>query len=388
MIERIRSARADMEVMAGELDVAGCSGRDALDLLAELGALRRLVDGMLTRATKRVDETGAYTYDGDRSTAETYARVVGTDRGEARRVIEVAAHLRSLPGTDAALRAGRISTRAAEQIVAGAAGDPAIEGELLAAADRGLVPLRDAVIAARAAREDQAARSARQHAARSFRAWTRPDGMVEGHFTVTPEVGGAIRARIDELARRRFRQARPLGAHESQDAYAADALAEAILDGGGAGSARYTTHVVVDHEALLRGSTVAGERCEIPGVGPVSVEWVRELLGAAFVTAIVAKGRDITTVAHFGRHIPAELRTAMIVSGRECCVAGCTGRDYLEIDHCEIDHGEGGPTARWNLAWMCSVHHLRKTNGWRLGPPDPATGKRRLEPPEREREAA
>jgi hypothetical protein len=71
----------------------------------------------------------------------------------------------------------------------------------------------------------------------------------------------------------------------------------------------------------------------------------------------------------------------MIVSGRECSIEGCTGREYLELDHCEIDHADHGPTAWWNLTWLCSIHHTRKTQGWILGPPDPVTGKRRLYPP-------
>ena len=89
---------------------------------------------------------------------------------------------------------------------------------------------------------------------------------------------------------------------ESQDAYAADAFAEVVTgDPANRKAGGYTTHVIVDHEALLRGNTVPGESCEIPGVGPVNVAWVRELLGEAFVTAIIKKGKDITTVAHLGR---------------------------------------------------------------------------------------
>ncbi len=143
----------------------------------------------------------------------------------------------------------------------------------------------------------------------------------------------------------------------------------------------YTTHVVIDHEAVVRGNALPGETCEIPGLGPVNAQWVRELLGEAFVTAIIKKGKDITTVAHLGRHIPAELRTAMIVTGRECFVEGCGCREYLELDHCEVDFAKGGPTALWNLGWICSPDHRRKTQGWLLGPPDPITGKRRLDPP-------
>ena len=150
----------------------------------------------------------------------------------------------------------------------------------------------------------------------------------------------------------------------------------------------YTTHVVVDHEALVRGNTVPGETCEIPGSGRSTCEWVRELLGSAFVTAIIKKGKDITTVAHFGRHIPAELQTALIVSGQECCIEGCSGREYLERDHTEVDYAKDGPTAWWNIDWECSIHHLRKTQGWILGPPDPITGKRTLTPPANRRRAA
>jgi len=137
---------------------------------------------------------------------------------------------------------------------------------------------------------------------------------------------------------------------------------------------------VIDHDVLVLGELCPGTTCQIPGIGPVNVAWVREILGDAFLTAVIKKGRDITTVAHLGRHVPAELVTAMIVGGRECDIVGCHGRGYLERDHSEVDFAKGGPTAWWNLAWLCSVHHRRKTRGWILRPPDPHTGKRTLEP--------
>ncbi len=177
--------------------------------------------------------------------------------------------------------------------------------------------------------------------------WTASDGMLEGHFKVTPEVGGRIKACIEDGARRHFREARTDGAREPQDRYAADAFADAVTGAPGSPkSGGYSAHVLIDHEALLRGRALEGETCEIPGVGPVSVEWVREILGSAFVTAIIKRGKDITTVAHLGRHIPAELMTAMVVSDRECSIQGCSGREYLELDHCEIDHASGGPPPR------------------------------------------
>ena len=61
----------------------------------------------------------------------------------------------------------------------------------------------------------------------------------------------------------------------------------------------------------MRGGATGGEVCEIAGVGLVNIEWVRELIGSTFLTAIVKRGKDILTVAHLGRHVPAEIQTAL-----------------------------------------------------------------------------
>jgi Domain of unknown function (DUF222) len=382
IMDDLRTAESALETAAADFDASVCTGREAIDLVEVLGRQRRLIDGMIAKAAKRVEDTAAYTYDGHRNTGELCEKLVGVASGEAKRAIETATKLESLPLTDAEVRAGRVSSRQADLIASTAADDPLVERSLLKAAAKGMVALRDECISVRARREDQAERSKRQHAARSFSMWPTLDGMVEGHFKVTPEVGGAIKAVIEDGTRKRFREARSDGVRESQDAYAADAFADVVTgDPATAKSGGYTTHIVIDFEALQRGNALEGETCEIPGVGPVNTHWVREMLGESFVTAIVKKAKDITTVAHLGRHIPAELRTALIVSGRECSIEGCSGREYLELDHCEVDYAKGGRTEWRNLAWECSIHHDRKTSGWILGPPDPVTGKRKLHPP-------
>jgi hypothetical protein len=381
-MDDLRKAEIALETAAGGFDPGACSGQDAIDVVEKIGRIRRLADGLLGKAAKRVEDTAAHTYGADRSASELCERLVGVASGEAKRAIETAGRLESLPATDAAVRAGTLSARSAALVAATAADDPLVERSLLSAAAKGHVALRDKCIAVRAEREDQAERSARQHAARSFSMWPTPDGMVEGHFKVTPEVGGAIKAVIDDGTRKRFRDARSDGRREGQDAYAADAFADAVTgDPAAVRSGGFTTHIVIDFEALQRGHALEGETCEIPGVGPVNTVWVHGMLGASFVTAIVKQGKDITTVAHLGRHVPAELRTALIVSGRECSIDGCSGREYLELDHCEVDFAQGGVTGWRNLTWLCSIHHDRKTSGWILGPPDPVTGKRRLDPP-------
>jgi 5-methylcytosine-specific restriction endonuclease McrA len=380
--EELRTARSALEAIAQGFD-ASCSGREAVRLLEQLATIHHLADGVTARVAKRIADTNAFVAHGDRTAEELCGRLVGVGAGDARRAIESATRWESLPATDAAVREGRLSAQEAALISSTAVHDPAVEPELLAASGNGLSPLRDACVQALARTEDPQARAQRQHAARSLKMWNSTDGMVEGHFRLTPEVGGGLRAAIEQQTQAVFRAKYRDGVREPHHAYAADAFARLVMGEGGAGRGPggYTAHVVIDHAVLVRGAALPGETCEIPGVGPVNAQWVRELLGEAFVTAVVKKGRDITTVAHFGRHIPAELRTAMIVGGRECCIAGCTRREYLEIDHSEIDYANGGPAAWWNLQHLCSVDHRRKTQGWLLGPPDPVTGKRSLSPP-------
>jgi hypothetical protein len=386
MFASLTATRSELDAIALDFDAATLAGNEALRVVDELGAIRRVVDGMLAKTAKRVAETSAHAANGDRNAATTVARVLGVGAGEVRSAIDTAEKLEHLPLTDAAVRVGKLSAHEARMIAGAATVNPQAEPELLAAAEHGLVPLQDACIAARARVEVPEERAQRQHAARHFRMWTDDDGMVAGKFRVTPEVGAQMKTAIETAVQRTFRARRSGSEHESHEAYAADALAASVLTGGpgtGSGGAQFTVHIVVDHATLVLGGTVDGGMCEIPGVGPVSVEWVRELLGSAFLTAIVKKGKDIVTVAHLGRHVPAEIQTALVVSGRECDVAGCHLRGYLERDHVH-DHAQGGPTAYWNLGWLCYWHHRLKSAGWQLGERDPATRKRNLyEPSER-----
>jgi hypothetical protein len=161
------------------------------------------------------------------------------------------------------------------------------------------VPLRDACVAARAAVEDPAHRRKRQHADRVFRSWTDRDGMWAGSFRYAPEIGAQMKAVIEKRTQQTFREHKAGTDDESNDAYAADAVAEFILSEAGEKSSatNVTVHVVVGNETLKSGELVPGEVCEIPGVGPVDVNWVREKLGSAFITAIIKKGKGILTVA-------------------------------------------------------------------------------------------
>jgi hypothetical protein len=393
MFASVVAARVALDEIAMGFDAASLSAAEALRVVDELGAIRRVVDGMLAKAARRVDET----HSGSQRADAAVARLLGVGVGEARRAIETATKLEQLPATDQAVREGRLSGREAELIAGAATKNPAAEESLLAVAGQGLVPLKDACVAAGATVADPAERAKRQHRQREWRNWTDADGMWAGRFRYAPEVGGRMKAAIEKEAQRIFRDRKAGLEHESNNAYAADAVAGFVLgdsvdvvDASAPRAKRRakqrakgvdaTVHIVVDHGVLVCGGTVDGDVCEIPGVGPVDVGWVTELLGSAFLTLVIKKGKDITTVAHLGRHVPAEVLTALIVSGRECDVEECHHRGYLERDHVH-DHARGGPTSFANLCWLCYRHHRLKSSGWLLGARNPGTGKRKLRQP-------
>jgi hypothetical protein len=380
--------RCAAEDLASQFDAGSLDAADAATAVRELGVVLRLVQGMLGKAANRVHDTGAFLSSGERDAAHFVAGTVGLSTGEARRAILTAHQLESLPAVDAAVRDGQLSARQAELIAKTATAYPGSETRLLTAAKLGERALQDACQQVQANNDNPNARTKRQHETRKVRTWPGDDGMACGGWQLPPEIGGAVQVVLDAEADRIFRERSRDGSREPREAYMADAFVNLVLGDGTNKGVKHTVHVVIDQAALVRGNTIDGERCEIPGVGAVNVEWVRSLLGSAFLTAVIGNGRDITTVAHLGRHVPAEVRTAMIVGGRECDVEGCECRGYLELDHSEIDFAAGGPTAYWNLTWLCWKHHRRKSSGWVLGPRNQHTGKRPLRPPGEQSSAA
>ena len=355
-----------MEDAAFELDAARMLLPDVEQMIDELGKSRRLIDGMLGQLARRVGD------------AKAVARALHVPTGEVRSAMETAELLEEFPVTDALVRRGELSAREAQLITGAANANPAAEEALLETAKLGLVPLKDVCVNARAAVEDPPKRRERQHRERYHDLRIDDDGAVIGSYRLGPEVGGPYRDAFAAKVQEIFRSHKG-GEHEPHAAYAADALVAFVLGGEGA-KVKVNTHVLIDHGALLRDRPIEGEICEIAGVGPVDPAWVKEILGESFLTAIIKNGKDIKTVAHLGRHVPAEVMTALIVNGHECGIEGCHNRGYLERDHIQ-EYAKNGPTAFWNLLWLCYLHHRLKTSGWLLGEPDVVTGKRTLRPP-------
>jgi hypothetical protein len=373
--------RTPVEALSRDFDASPLTAGQAVAALRELALIRNAIDGLIGRVGVQIEESGAHKMRGERSAAAFVARELGEQVGQVRGMLAAAAQVRLLPAVDAAVRDGRLSARQTKMIAGAAAMNPEATQKLLDAAEDGLVNLKDAVIAARAEVEDAAERPARQRKLRELRTWTDEDGMLAGRFRLIPEIGGQFLATLEKETQRIFRSRRAGEDHEPLAAYAADALVNLVQGEPKAKKgADIRMHLIVDYEVLTRGWAEADETCEIPGVGPVDVSWVRGLLGSAFLTAVVKKGKDITTVAHLGRHVPVEVETGLVVQGHECGVIGCGLRGYLERDH-HRDYAKGGPTSLENLEWLCWFHHQLKSRGGILGPPDPKSGKRTLRPP-------
>ena len=205
----------------------------------------------------------------------------------------------------------------------------------------------------------------------------------------------------------RFARNRGRGVRETREAYAADALAEALgvtgddpateaaANGTAADPAAATDPasaapgrrgrpnvkviVRVDLPALRRGHTQPGELAEIAGVGPVPVSTIRHMLDDAFLAAVLTDGIDVRTVTHFGRHPNAFQQTVLELTHPRCDVEGCSREMFLEADH-RVDWSTVKVTDLTNIDKLCEHHHDLKTNqGWRLVA---GTGKRPFVPPD------
>ena len=208
----------------------------------------------------------------------------------------------------------------------------------------------------------------RVHSLRHLR-WHQDDGGgIRGEFLCDEVAWARVAPVLEAEAARRWRRS---GSSESAplDAHRLDAFIDLLASSGQARerSARTEAVVIIDAEALRRGSARGDELCEIEGIGPVSVQAATELLSDAGLRYLVKEGFDIRTMTRSTRDIARCIDIALIVRDRTCAVPGCGKRLGLERDHWRVDYADGGPTELSNLVRLCAAHHDMKTNGgWRL----------------------
>ena len=362
----VLAARALQDALIG-FEPSRLSGRDCAEVVEELARTEKACAAARARAAVRAADCGAHSQRGFADAADWLARRTGQSRAEARSALDTAEAVDDCPATRAALLAGELSLGQAGEIARTEKEVPGSEAELLPLAkEASLASLKDQARKKRLGAVDPEELHDRQRAARRFRHWRDELGMVCFTGSLTPETGVPFLSRLETEVDRQYRRARKDGIDESREAHAADAFAT-LVEGQGTGKAASADLIIVcDVAAYRRGHVHADESCHLVGGGLIPVSLARQLSADAFLKAVLHDGVRIDTVAHFGRHIPAELRTALELGappafdGVSCVELGCERRYHLEWDHVD-PVANGGETSFDNLKPRCWPHHRDKT---------------------------
>jgi hypothetical protein len=390
----LRSAMDALSRFVSGFEPARYSGRDAAVLVRWFTRCERLAHTGKALAAARAAEGRSPASDGHPTPAHWLSQLTGESIGESVGVLRMGETITDHAAMDEACREGRLSRQPASMVGDALSVNPDSGDGLVAAAETDtLRQLRDRCLKAKAearSRQDAATLRRALHDSRHCRTFTDRDGAFRLDARLTPEAGATLAAALAAESDRLGARARRAGHHDAPDATRADALV-ALVSGrglagvtgtdpdGGDGEPRAQVLLRVDLDRLRRGSIGPGGTCEIPGVGPVSLDTAEELMGDAITRLVITNGVDVTTVCHLGRTIPAPLRTALLERDRCCVVPGCDITTGLEIDHWPTPYAEGGPASLANLIRICSHHHrLRHHHGftltggpghWRWDPP-------------------
>ena len=388
MISEVAVVAADLRDAVRELEPERLDGRDAARLVKTYAEIERLAVAGLTLAARRVEGTGVWAHEGDRTFASWLARVSGTGLGEAVATAETVEQLTELPTTEAAMREGHLSRTQAHEVASAATADPDSEELLLATAgSRTVAGLKEQARQVKAAAcLDPDERHQRIRKNRHIRHWNDDKG-AHLHLQSTPEDIGIVLTGIEAYlpSVRAHAQARgsgdTMGAHcaDALVAMARDALADARPDPRD-GRPRAELRIRVDFAALESGTLERGQVCEVPGLGRVPVKLVRSMLPNALVDLIITKGKDVRAVVTHSRYVREAVRIALEERYPTCAKWDCDQHSDLENDHLD-DYAKFKYTKYARLVPWCRYHHYLKTyrgytpvqlgdGEWDLKPPD------------------
>lgn len=374
MVSCLRSMSRDLDGLVQSIVVEQLTPAEAGELLRDAAAVERRASVLKTLVARRATEGGTWEAGGHRSPESWLGAQTGAGYGSARATLNASEKLGALPGLDEAARNGELSEEQLKEL--GDAATPENEKELLdAARNTGADGLRKRCKREKSknrSNDDERARAERAHRTRFFRGWLDNEGAFRFEGKTTALQGAWFTAAIAEMSNKVFKEAWAEGRRESAAAYKLDALmrlvASGTLGGAGIGSSRGSGSGVGQVVIRVDASRLAGGEgtCEID-VGPVPVDdAIGAILAGAFTKIVLRDGVDVTKVKHVGRHIPAEVKTAVFERDNYACVA-CGSPHCLEVHHYRVDFARGGATEYWNLVVVCShCHDLVTTKGFRL----------------------
>jgi hypothetical protein len=364
----------------------------AVAAMANWATIAHAADAALAMTAARVAECGPPPSAGATNAADFVAKATGTTSAKANEKIKTGSGLRNAYRTRKKAATGELSTEQTAAITDALAVNPSAEDKLLGIAARGsLGELRDACAKSKTEGQDLAEVEKRIHRNRHLRRYRDAEGVEHLHAAGTKETMARIDQALEPLVDEIFRKARTDGAREPFDAYAYDALvvlAERSGDQTAGRSHRHRATTIrnlavlrLDLEALTRGSTKEGEVCEIAGLGPISVETAREMLGESIVKLVITKGVAVQNMTHLGRGPNVAQKIALLWQQPVCTRQGCNNRVGLENDHAyNVEYRKTKHTRLDELDPLCRPDHRLKTyDGWALVE---GRGKRPLVPPD------
>lgn len=381
LVEEVVSVAITLRTLVRRVDVEELSGDECVLVVEEFARVEKACAAVRAMAAARAAACGTHRQTGSASAEDWLAGLTGSTRGQAKSDLDTGARLGDCPKTKEAAVDGELSLGQAGEIARTEVEKPGSEDALVDKAKSSTrQELNDACRKRRQEGVDRAELSRKQHARRSLRTWTDGDGMICGQFRLEPVVGVPLLARLEAESDRIRREARRNGSVEPWEAHAADALV-AMLGTEGAKAAKAKAEVVfVVDLRTYRSGTHDDTMSHIVGGGPVDPDVVAEMAKDAFLKVVFHDGVNIHTVAHLGRYIPAELRTALELGrlpdldGVEC--VDCGKRFRLEWDHV-VPVCAGGVTSYKNQRPRCTQCHRVKSDDeraaglYKKGPPAP-----------------
>jgi hypothetical protein len=304
-------ARSLLEVCSVVTDAAARFDARTLDRDRAAAAMQvwatimHAADAAFAMAAARVAECGPPPSAGASSAADYVAKQTGTTANKAKETIKAGEGLQEHHELRARATSGGLSADQTAAIADALALAPEAERKLLEIAERSSIgTLREECASAKAPHQDLPAIEKRIHANRSLRRYRDAEGAEHLHAVGTKATMSRVDAALKRLIDERFEQARAEGVCEPLEAYAYDALvamADGRVDSDPKERVRYLGVLRIDFEALIRGKPETDETCEIAGLGPISVETARELLGESILKLVITKGVNVLNVTHLGR---------------------------------------------------------------------------------------
>lgn len=280
----------------------------------------------------------------------------GFDFHQARRLLDAARALRTMPALDAAFSAGEVSLdKVAALSKLSAPGDDTTWAELA----RTSTPAQLTRIA-RAYEHAQVVASedvaAQQRERRSLHTQWQDDGMLRLVAVLPPADGALVLAALDRVAERTPSTGTP-------EQHRADALVS-ICDaqvGDDVSTAHAAVMVHVD-AAVLTGEQTTG-RCHLANGPSLALSVARRLGCDATVIPAIDKDGVPINLGRARRLVSAPLRRALHLRDKACSFPGCNVPARATHAH-HIEHwAHGGATDLDNLTLLCSFHHHRLHDG-------------------------